>query len=398
MNVSCLQDELKRGVATVSRAISSKSLIPLLSNILLTTEDGQLRLSATNLELGITAWIAGEVSSHGAITLPAKLFGDIIGNLPNEQVTLALDEETQTVTITCGSFTNNMKGTAADDFPAVPVKDDRPPLVTLPTDTMRQAINQVAFAASDDETRQALTGVLVRINPNDSAGEPTLTLAAADGYRLATRMVPIEEGVSADVTDIQEMIVPARTFIELARVIGDAKGEVAIISTKEEQQILFSTEHATIASRLLDGKFPDYQRIIPSAYATQAVVETKDFIKAVKLASFFAVESSNFVKLTVEPGTDDEPGRVIINANAAEVGDNTGQLDAVVHGEGGQIAMNVNFLMEALNAVGTSRVKFEIQEPQNPGVFKPVGQDAYTHVIMPMTLRRRSVDAPLTLR
>jgi DNA polymerase-3 subunit beta len=162
---------------------------------------------------------------------------------------------------------------------------------------------------------------------------------------------------------------------------------VALSVTPEGNQVLFHTESTDLVSRLIDGKFPDFERIIPADHTTRTVLETQELTKAVKLASFFANASQNIVKITVEPGGDMGPGKLVISANAAEVGDNTGELDGMVHGEGGQIALNVKYLAEALNAMKTAQVALEMQTPQSPGVLKPVGQEGYVHIVMPMTIR-----------
>ena len=222
-----------------------------------------------------------------------------------------------------------------------------------------------------------LAGVLMRLKGK------TATFAAADGFRLALRSVELPEPVA----EPQEVIVPARALTELARIIGDAESNVEITVTPTGGQVLFHTENTELVSRLIEGRYPDIERIIPSSFATRTVLETQDLAKAVKLASYFATASSNIVRLTIESGGDLGPGKLTISANAAEVGENKGQLDGMVHGEGGQIALNVKFLGDALNAIKTPQIAIETQTAQNPGVFKPVGADGYLHIVMPMTVR-----------
>jgi DNA polymerase-3 subunit beta len=376
MKLSCLQENLKRGLATVSHAVAGKSTLPILANVLLATDNGRLKLAATNLEVGITCWIGAQIDEEGASTVPAKLLNDVVGGLPNDKMTLTLDARTQSINLACARFTNNIKGIEADEFPPIPTVADRDPVITLPADMLREAIDQVAFAAAGDDSRPVLAGVLIRLRGNEAV------FAAADGFRLAKRTITLPEPVATS----QEFIVPARALSELARIIGDADSVVLSV-TPEGNQVLFHTESTDLVSRLIDGKFPDFERIIPTDHTTRAVLETQDLTKAVKLASFFANASQNIVKLTVEPGGELEPGNLIISANAAEVGDNTGELDGMVHGEGGQIALNVKYLAEALHAMKTSQVALEMQTPQSPGVLKPIGQDGYVHIVMPMTIR-----------
>src|SRR6185436_3903363 len=377
MKLSCLQENLKRGLAIVSHAVAGKSTLPVLSNILLASDDGRLRLAATNLELGITCWIGAKIDEEGAVTVPAKLLADVVGGLPNDKINLALDARTQTLNLTCARFEASIKGIEADEFPVIPTIAEREPTAAFPPDLLRETIDQVAFAAATDDTRPVLAGVLMRLKGK------TATLAAADGFRLALRTIELPEPIAEPL----EVIVPARALLELARIIGDVEGNVEVTITPSGGQVLFHTESTDLVSRLIEGRYPDIERIIPSSYTTRTVLETQDLAKAVRLASYFATASSNIVRLTIESGGDLAPGKLTISANAAEVGDNKGVLDGMVHGEGGQIALNVRFLGEALNAIKTPQIVIETQTAQNPGVFKPVGTEGYLHIVMPMTVR-----------
>jgi DNA polymerase-3 subunit beta len=377
MKLSCLQENLKRGLAVVGHAVAGKSTLPVLSNILLATDEGRLKLAATNLEVGITCWIGAKIEDEGAVTVPAKLLSDVVGGLPNDKINLALDARTQTMNLTCARFEANIKGIEADEFPVIPTIADRQPTMSFPPDLLRETVDQVAFAAATDDTRPVLAGVLMRLKGK------TATFAAADGFRLAVRTIELPEPV----VEPLDVIVPARALIELARIVGDVEGSVEVTVTPGGGQILFHTESMDLVSRLIDGKFPDFERIIPGQYGTRTVLDTQEFAKAVKLASYFSTASTNIVKLTMESGGDLGPGKLVISSNAAEVGNNQGALDGMIHGEGGQIALNVKFLAEALNAIKTPQIAFETQTPQNPGVFKPVGADGYIHIVMPMTVR-----------
>jgi len=388
MKFSCQQGNLKRGLATVGRAVATKSPDPVLTNVLLATDGERLKLAATDHEISITCWIDAEVEKDGSTTLPARLFTDIVGSLPNDLVVLALDESTQTVNLQCARFTNNIKGVGADDYPTIPTRGNEAPTIRLPADLLRHCVEQVAFAAASDGARPVLKGVLVQVAKDEESAGHTLTFAAADGYRLATRTVSLPEGAIAESEEIEGFIVPARALSELARILGDSDEEVLITLTPGGGQVLFCTEKVNLASRLIDGKFPDFRRIIPSDHHTRTLVDTQEFLKALKLASLYATASrNNSVRLTIEPGNDDSPGRLVVNVTADEVGDNTSKLDGVVSGEGGKIAMNVKFMAEALDVMGTTQVALETQTAQSPGVFRPVEGVDYIHVIMPMTIR-----------
>jgi DNA polymerase-3 subunit beta len=377
MKISCLQENLKRGLAVVSHAVAGKSTLPVLSNILIASDEGRLKLAATNLEIGITCWIGAKIEDEGAVAVPAKLLSDVVGSLPNDRIDLLLDRRTQTLNLKCARFESNIKGTEAGEFPAIPTVDDRTPIAVFPPALLRETIQQVAFAAATEETRPVLQGVQLRLRDNRAI------FAAADGFRLAQRIIELPEPVAQPL----EIIIPARALNELARILNDDANQVEMIVTPGGGQALFHTSAVDLVSRLIDGKFPDVDRVIPQQYQTRAVLDTQEVMKAVKLASFFTVAPSNSVRLLMEPGGDLGPGRMTISANAVEVGDNKGQVDAMIHGEGGQIALNVRFLSDAIAAIPTPQVALETQSPQHPAVFKPVGADGYIHIVMPMTVR-----------
>ncbi|KPV55030.1 DNA polymerase III subunit beta [Kouleothrix aurantiaca] len=377
MKLACLQENLKRGLGIVSHAVAGKSTLPVLSNILIATDDGRLKLAATNLEIGITCWIGAKIEDEGAVTIPAKLLSDVVGGLPNDKITLQLDARTQTMGLTCARNESSIKGIEADEFPVIPKIDTTDVVTSFPPALLREIIDQVAFAAATDDTRPVLAGVLMRLRGK------TAMFAAADGFRLAFRTVELPEPVAEPV----EVIIPARALLELSRILGDTESNVEITVTPNGGQVLFHTEQAELVSRLIEGRFPEVERIIPTSYHTRTVLETQDLAKAVKLASYFANASSNIVRLAVEFSDGPTNGKVVISANAAEVGDNKGELDGMVDGEGGQIALNVKFLAEAIASVGTPQIAIEMQTAQNPGVFKPIGADGYMHIVMPMTVR-----------
>ena len=375
MKVSCLQENLKRGLSIVSHAVASKSTLPVLSNILITTDGGRLRLQATNLEVGITCWIGAKVEDEGAVTIPAKLLSDFVGNLPNDAVVMSLDERTQTVHLHCARSEANIKGIEAEEFPSIPSVDGSDLTIRLQPDVLKDAINQVAFAAAGDDTRPVLAGVLLKL------ADTGLTMAATDGFRLAVKTLELP----APVPVAQEVIVPARALVELARIMED-ESEVEITITPSGGQVLFHSGSVDLVSRLIDGKFPDYARIIPKQYNTRAVMDRGAFLQAARQASVFAVASANIAKITLDAGAEFGPGRLVLSANAAEVGDNSTELEGQINGEGGQIALNVRFLQEALNAQPTPQVGFEMQTKAAPGVFRPVGDDSLLIIVMPMSI------------
>jgi DNA polymerase III subunit beta len=229
MKLSCLQENLKRGLAAVGHAVAGKSTLPVLSNVLLATDDGRLKISATNLEIGLSCWIGAKIEEEGSTTIPAKLLADVVGGLPNDKIYMALDARTESLNLICTRFEANIKGIEAEEFPVIPTIAHCETTVTFPPDLLREVADQVASAAATDDTRPVLGGVLMRLKGK------TATFAAADGFRLAVRVVPLPEPIATP----QEVIVPARALLQLARIVGEIEGKVEVTVTPKGGQILF---------------------------------------------------------------------------------------------------------------------------------------------------------------
>lgn len=377
MKVSCLQENLAKGLSIVGRAVSPRSTLPVLGNVLLATDGGRLKLSATNLEVGVSCWIGAKVEGEGAITVPARTFIDLINALPPERVDMELVERTQTLNLRAGRSESNVKGIDAQEFPIVPVPDDGSGIMVEP-DVLRTAIEQVAFAAATDESRPILTGVLARFD------DVQLTLAAADGFRLSVRTVALPRSVA----DPFSIIIPARALTELARISGDQKDPVQVTVTPTRNQVMFQLTDIVLVSQLIDGNFPDYRQIIPRDRSTHTVVDTAVFLKACKTAQIFARDAAHIARLHVKPGDELAPGHIVVSATSAETGDDVSDLDAIVDGNEIEIAFNVRYLIDVLSVVGTPQVALDTTTASSPGVIKPVGAEDFTHVIMPMHLGR----------
>jgi DNA polymerase-3 subunit beta len=376
MNITVAQEALKLAIARACAAVAGKPALPVLSHLLLEATPGRLILKATDLEVSIVTWAPAQVISEGAICLPAKLLADVVGGLPNDQISLTLDAHTQTTRLACGTSVSSIRGIEAEEFPTIPTLSDSEPAAILPAKLLHELLAQVAPCAAADDTRPVLAGVLLRLR------DGSLTLAAADGFRLARCCTPIPT-----LTMAGEHIAPAKALRKLAKALG-SEGDVALRFSRGGGHVAFASEAAILVARQIDGKFPDFERIIPKAYRTRSVLDTAELARAVKLASYFASSSQNVVRLTMTPGGDVTTGRLQLSANAVEVGDNTGDLNGAVEGEGGPIALNVHYLAEALEMLGSDQVVIETQTPQAPAVLRPVGSDAaYLHIIMPMSLR-----------
>jgi len=375
MKLSVLQENLAHGLTTVARAVSPRSTLPVLANILVATEDGRLRLTGTNLELGITCWIGAKVAEEGATTVPARTFVDLVNTLPADRVEMELTLRTQTLNVRAGAFDNNIKCIDAQEFPPMPPADLGEGIL-LEMQDLREMISQVAFAASSDDARPVLSGVLVEI---DGAH---LTLAAADGFRLSVRRADL----SAPVSSPLRAIVPARALAELARISSDQ--QIHMLLPPGRGQVIFRGRDIELVSQLIEGAFPDYQGIIPSSHTNRTVLSTAGFLKACKAADIFAREAAHSARLKIAPGSELEPGRVEVTATAAETGSNEVIVDATVDGEPIEIAFNVRFLVDVLSVINSPDVALETSGPAAPGVIKPVGRDDFLHVVMPMHLGR----------
>ena len=376
MKVSCLQENLSRGLSLVARAVATRSTLPVLGNVLLATDHGRLRLSATNLELGISCWIGAKIDEEGAITVPARTFVDLVNALPNDTVSMDLAVRTLTLNVRCAAFNNDIKCIDAQEFPPFPTVEAENGL-TLNVEDLRQMISQVVLAASTDDARPVLTGVLIEMSGN------TMTLAAADGFRLSVRTAQLAEKVPAG-----KAIVPARALAELGRILSDGEETVTMTLPPNRGQVIFRSKNVELVSQLIDGTFPDYRSIIPTSYSTRSVLSTSAFLKACKAADIFAREAAHSARLHVAPGSQLEPGKVEITATAAETGSNETMVDATVDGSAIDIAFNVRFLVEVLNVIDTPNVALETNSTSSPGVIKPVGREDFLHVVMPMHLGR----------
>lgn len=385
MRVSCLQENLSRGLNIVGRAVSPRSTLPVLGNILLATDEGRLKLAATNLEIGISCWIGAKVEDDGAVTVPSRLLGEFVNQLPAERIDMDLSVRTLMLNLKCARYDTNIKGIDASEFPIIPTSDGND-AIRIEADTLRKMINQVAFAAATDESRPTLTGVHARFNGN------RLTLAATDGFRLAVRGTEL----AAAVPEKTEVIIPARALSELSRIIGllpKAEGDaqmVEITIASARNQILFHLPDVDMVSQLIDANFPNYEAIIPKSFATRTIVDTQPTLRALRVANLFARDSSNIVRFQMTPGHDGAPANLTMTATSAESGDNLANLDAVIEGPESEIAFNGRYMLEVLSVIDEPQIALETTRPSAPGVVRPigVGPEEFTCVVMPMHISR----------
>lgn len=380
MKLSCLQENLNKGLGIVGRAVATRTTLPIANNVLLATEQSRLKLSATNLEIAISCWLGAMVEEDGAITVPAKLLNEFVNSLPSDTIRLKLFEHS--LELTCARFEAHISGLDAEDFPPIPQVGDGKSCQIEP-EALRLAINQVVFAVATEDTRPVLTGVSAEIEGD------TLTLAAADGFRLAVHKAPL----AAPVEDRVEIIIPGRALLELSRLLVDLEEPVEIAISSNKSQVLFrlknvpigdTTGQVEMVSQLLQGTFPNYRQLIPQSYSTRAVASTSEFLRATKTASIFARDGSGIIRLQVVPGEESAPGKISISARSEQIGENTGDIDAQVEGEPAKIAFNGRYVIDVLNVIHEGQIALEATTPSSPGVLHPIGSDRYVHIIMPM--------------
>jgi DNA polymerase-3 subunit beta len=370
MNVSVMQENLARGLGIVSRAVSSRATLPVLANVLLKTDNAGLKLTATNLEIGINCWVPGKVEAEGEITVPAKLLTDLVASLPNQRIDLQLSAKDRTLKVTCGGSRSSIKGIDADEFPVVAAIGDAP-ATSVDARALREALGEVVFAAATDESRPILTGVLTKLTGSE------MTLAAADNYRIAVRTLGLAQPVGAETS----IVVPGRSYAELMRILPDAEQQIEITITPNKSQVLFHVEGIDLVSRLIEGQFPNYEPVIPTSHASRAVIDREAFLAGARRASIFARDSANIVK--VELGGDGT-SEVSITAHAADVGDNADAIEASVEGQATTIAFNARYLIDVLANLGAEEAALELSGPLAPGVVRGIGKGDYVHVIMPV--------------
>ncbi len=367
MKVTCRPAVLSQALQVVSRAISSRTTLPILNNILIETTSEGLALTATNLEIGIRKVVPAEVSMEGSTTAPARLLTDFVSTLPDQELEMTLDASTQSLNLRCGRFDTHIKCIEAEEFPPGPRPDEGDRL-EVALDELTTAVEQTQMAASTDEARPVLTGVQVQVQGGN------LTLAATDGHRLAVRKLGAGGAPELEAS----LIVPARALAELSRVLKGEPGRVEVIISKARNQIFFKAGSSELTSRLIDGKYPNYAQVIPNKSSTTVKVPTAELNQTVRAVSLFARDSANVIRVKAQAGS------LVLSATTNEVGDSRAELPATVDGSDIQIAFNARYVLDALAVIGEDEVELLFDGPLSPGLLRPPGKDHYLYVIMPV--------------
>lgn len=373
MKLTILQENLAKGLNTTNRSVATRAQLPILSNVLLATDKGRLKISATNLETGINLWLGANLEKEGQISIPAKIFAEYVSSLPADKIELEVKENK--LFLNCGGYQADFVGLPAGEFPTVPSLTGKADFA-FKGEILETAANQVAFAAATDESRPVLTGVLLKVI------NEKLILVATDGYRLSMKTIAIEEGVvgkkKEEVIKIfkKGLIIPARTLAEVSRAVNESEEkEVGLAITPKSSQVIFALPDMEIISRLLEGSFPDYQRFIPEKETTKIIVEREAMVRAVRAAAIFARESANIIKFSITPS------EFMISANTAQVGQNKIKIEAKVEGKKDKIAFNSRYLLDFLASTDAEEISFGMSGSLNPGIFQPVKDTSFLHII-----------------
>ncbi len=360
MKLQVTQENLNRALSNVARVASSRNALPILSNVLIKTVDNRVCVAATNLNIAITHYIGSKVAEPGAITVPARLTQDFVASLGSGVIDIELDETK--LHITTDSYNSTINGAPADEYPVMPQIQNGTSW-KISTEKLKKALQQVVIAASSDDTRPVLTGVYFHTH------EGHLYVVATDSYRLAERkVIALKEEVS--------LLIPASAIHDLLRIIGDAKGDVVV--THDDQQVLFNIGDIELVTRLIEGSYPDYRKLIPSAYSVTAVLPRAELANITKVSSLFARESAGSVTLNV----DETDKQISIQSVASQLGENTATSSADVSGDG-SITLNSRYILDALGVIGDDTVTIGFNGKLEPSVLHGKDTD-YTHIIMPL--------------
>jgi len=363
VKLSLTQENLARALGSVGRLVSARASLPVLSNILLCTDGNRLRLSATNLEIGINYWVGSKVEQEGSLTVPARLLTDFVTSLPAGVINL--ESSGAILTISSPHFESKINGLAADDFPTIPQITDEP-AVRLSSAVLKEALSRVVIAASLDEARPVLAGVYLRAENGE------LVVAATDSYRLAEKRLQLPDGSTAF-----QVIVPARTIQEVLRLLGDVSDEVEIYL--DDTQVMFRLGDVELVSRLIEGRFPPYQQIIPTRAESSFDIDTAEFARLVKVAGLFARESAGSVRLAIR-----EDGEIAVSSADSEVGGNKSTAECEVAGGDNEVSLNARYLQDATTVMKSARMRFSMTDKLSACVLAPADDDSYVHVIMPL--------------
>ncbi len=367
MKALVLQENLQKALSFVGKNISTRVQLPILSQVLVKTEEGKINLSSTNLENSITFGIGAVIEEDGSIAVPARIFAELVSSFGQDKVELVTDKNT--LKLSCGGSEATLSGMDAGEFPPLPEAGNKKD-ATFSKELLEKNLPLLLISASIDEGRPILTGIRFK------AEKKTLVIAATDGYRLSVKKLEEDLGIK------DGLVVPAKALAEGYRALNETKADgLDLYTAKDANQIIFSLPDINIATRLIEGEYPQYEKIIPSSFATRVIFNKEQLLKSIKFAAVYAKESANIVRLNIASG------EVIVSANTPQVGENKTRLEAKTEGDGGEIAFNVRFLLDLLSVYSEEEIAFEMTGPLAPGVFKFPQNESFLHIIMPVRVQ-----------
>ncbi len=367
MKITFLSDNLQRKLPFLNHAVSLRGQLPILSNFLLEVKKGKLIISATDLEIGISSTIPVNVEKEGSVTIPAKNFSDLLLNIGSQKITLSLEGDT--LKLTGEKIKASFQTTPPDDFPAL-YEEKGDELISIKKSQIEEFISRVVFAAATDSSRPALSGVLLDKDKNE------VLLVATDGYRLSMQRNAFK--TKEELKD--PLVIPSRVVREVLS-INEESDDLSVCVSEKNNQVLFFQGETVLVGRLIEGGFPEYQKIIPADFNTKTEVNKDELLNAIKICSVFARETANIIKLTIEKE------KLIVSANSPQVGEDSVEVSAKTIGEENEIAFNAKYVLDLLTSLDKDDLVFEMTGPLNPGVFKIKEDNSFLHLIMPIRVQ-----------
>lgn len=361
MRLQVTQENLNKALSSVARIANARNALPILGNVLLRTVDNRLSVAATNLDIGITHYIGSKITKEGSITVPARLMQDFINSLPSGVIDLELEDHK--LHITAGQYKSTINGVSAEDFPVMPAISEGVSW-EISSNLLKKSLQQTVLAASSDEARPVLTGVYMHEHEGD------LYVVATDSYRLAEKkLMKSDKKVS--------LLIPASAMQDLLRILGDSDEKASI--THDDQQVLFQVGEIELVSRLIEGTYPPYRKLIPESFEVTATLNKDDFTNITKVSSLFARESAGSITIKV----DEADSKVSINSVASQLGENTASAEAEVKGSG-EVTLNSRYLLDALHVVTGDKVTFQFNGKLDPSLLTDPNNNDYKHIVMPL--------------
>ncbi len=373
MKITCLQENLNRGLQMTGHLVNKNINLPILNNVLIEAKEGGLKLSSTNLEIGINCFVRCKVEKEGSFTVEGKLLSEYVNLLPNDQIEMER-KENDFFQVKCKKHETKIKGIEATDFPVIP-QIEKKNAYKIKSSEFKKAISQVVFSVAPSETRPEISGVLLSFNKEE---KDKIVMVGTDSYRLAEKKMDCSNN-----QEEKEVIVPLKTFQELLRILNNLKdqgdGEEELEIHLSENQILFVIEGIELISRLIEGQYPDYKQIIPQEVKTTAIATTGELVKMIKTVSLFSKTGIFDINVGFEPGKG-----LVLKATNTQVGESVSELDVALTGEKNETILNYRYLLEGLNNIETNEVELSLVDSNIPCLVKPKGNEDYLYIVMPI--------------